>query len=251
MEHVAYLLPLFACTAALYASVGFGGGSMYTALLVLFHVPLLLIPKISLVCNLLVVTGGLYQYIRAQQLSLSLVLPFVVTSIPCAYIGGRLPIAKETFLILLGVSLGAAGLRMFCAPSLVARSTQITPRTAWMIGLPAGALLGLLSGMVGLGGGIFLAPLLYFLGWGTPRQIAASSSFFIGVNSLAGLWGQTHKETAVVAWSILLPLCIAVLCGGQIGSRLSVGTLSAKHLQRITAAVVLFVAFRIFWERWS
>ncbi len=251
MEHVAFLIPLFASTAALYASVGFGGGSTYTALLVLFQVPLLLIPKISLVCNLLVVTGGLYQYIRAKQLSLSFVLPFVVTSIPCAYMGGRLPIAKETFLILLGISLCAAGLRMLCATSLVTRGTQTTPRKSWVIGLPMGALLGLLSGMVGLGGGIFLAPLLYFLGWGTPRQIAASSSFFIFVNSLAGLWGQMEKDTAVVAWPVLLPLGIAVLCGGQIGSRLSVGALSAKHLQRITAMVILFVAFRIFWERWS
>lgn len=252
MEHLSpFLLPLFACTAALYASVGFGGGSTYTALLVLFQFPLLLIPKISLLCNLLVVSGGLYHYIRARQLSLPLVLPFVITSIPAAYLGGRIPVAKGTFLLLLGVSLCAAGLRMLCTPAAAARRTPLTTGKIWTIGLPIGALLGLLSGLVGLGGGIFLAPLLYFLGWGAPRQIAAASSFFIFANSLAGLLGQLTKAPIADVWPFLLPLGVAVLIGGQIGSRLGVGTLSARQLQRVTALVVLFAAGRIFWEHWS
>lgn len=247
MENLLYLIPLFFITALIYSSVGFGGGSTYLALLVLFQISYTAIPKIALICNILVVSGGLYHYARTKNLSLHLVLPFILTSIPFAYLGGRIPISKELFLILLGFSLLIAGIRMLFASELVARSQNIVAPKAWAIGLPVGAFLGLLSGLVGLGGGIFLSPLMYFLGWGKPKQIAASSSIFIFVNSVAGLWGQSAKILSDIEWQWLVPLMLAVVAGGQIGSRLSVGKLSPFALQRTTAVVVLLVAARIFW----
>lgn len=247
MDPLFYLIPLFFMTAVLYSSVGFGGGSTYLALLVLFQFPYMAIPKIALICNLLVVIGGLYHYVKTKNLSIRMVLPFALTSIPLAYLGGRLPISKEIFLALLGFSLLAAGARMFFAKELVAKSHNVNSSKAWALGLPIGGGIGFLSGLVGLGGGIFLSPVLYFLGWGNPKQIAASSSFFIFVNSLAGLLGQWSKGSTDIEWQWLLPLLMAVLIGGQIGSRLSVGKLSPFSLQRITAVVILLVAVRVFW----
>lgn len=242
------LILLFFATALVYASVGFGGGSTYLALLVFFQIPYGMIPKVALICNILVVSGGLYHYIRTKNLSLGLVLPFVVTSIPSAYVGGRIPVSRTVFLVLLGVCLVIAGLRLLLARTLVASNRNVTPARAWMHGLPLGAALGFVSGLVGIGGGIFLSPLMYFMGWGKPKQIAASSTVFIAVNSVSGLLGQLTKTSFHVEWGLLLPLMIAVVAGGQIGSRLSVGRLSPTMLQTTTGVVVLIAAINIFFR---
>jgi|SRR3989338_1450676 len=248
MEVFITLIPLFFVTAWVYASAGLGGGSTYLALLFLFQFPYTEIPKVALLCNLVVVSGGLYHYIRTKNLSLSLVLPFCVTSIPFSYLGGRMVIPKEYFLALLGFSLLIAGLRMFFSQSLISKERNVEKQKIWWMGLPVGAGLGFLSGLVGIGGGIFLAPLLYFMGWGSPKQIAASSSFFIFVNSLFGLMGQWTKEAAFMETSGFLFLLLAVFLGGQVGSRLSVGKLSPFVLQRITSLLILAAAGRIFWK---
>lgn len=247
MEPFYLLIPLFFLTALLYASVGFAGGSTYLALLVLFQVPYPAIPQTALLCNLAVAGGGLYHYHQGGHLPLRAVFPFVLASIPFAWFGGRVPVSKDVFLLLLGFSLLFAGLRLLFVrkPSADARSRR--GGNIWIPGLCAGAPLGFLSGLVGIGGGIFLAPLLYFLKWGSPRQIAAASSFFIFVNSAAGFFGQWAKNPAEARLSLLWPLLAAVILGGQIGSRVSVGRLSPIGLQRGTAVVVLSVAARIFW----
>ncbi|MBI3019277.1 MAG: sulfite exporter TauE/SafE family protein [Deltaproteobacteria bacterium] len=240
-------------TAWVYASAGLGGGSTYLALLFLFQfgsatLPYTALPKVALLCNLVVVTGGLYHYIRTQNFSLSLVLPFCVSSIPFSYLGGRIPISKEYFLGLLGFSLFIAGVRMFFSQKLISRESEVKKRTQWFIGLPLGALLGFLSGLVGIGGGIFLAPLLYFMGWGKPKQIAAAASFFIFVNSLFGMMGQWTKETSFINIHGFFLLLLAVFLGGQSGSRWSIGKLSSFALQRVTAILILATAGRIFWK---
>ncbi len=248
MEIFVFLIPLFFLTACVYASAGFGGGSTYLALLLLFELPYTTIPKVALMCNLVVVAGGLYHYIRTRNLSLPLVLPFIVTSIPFSYVGGRIPISKEWFLGLLGFSLFVAGLRMFFSQRLISSEKEVSVKIRWFIGLPLGGVLGFLSGLVGIGGGIFLAPLLYFMGWGKPKQIAAASSFFIFLNSLSGLAGQWSKKTSFIETYWFLALLLAVFLGGQIGSRVSVGKLSSVTLQRVTAIIILAAAGRIFWK---
>lgn len=248
MEGLPLLIPFFFLTAMVYSSVGFGGGSTYLALLVLFSISYPMIPKIALVCNIVVVAGGLYHYIRTKNLNWRWVLPFAVTSVPCAYWGGKISLSKELFLFLLATSLLAAAFRMLLAQKLVAQTRKISSSIAWTAGISIGGVLGLLSGMVGIGGGIFLSPLLYFLGWGSPKEIAASASFFIFVNSIAGLAGHWMKDPALPFFEGMFSLALAVFLGGQIGSRWSVGKLSPIRLQQVTALLILVVATRIFWS---
>lgn len=246
-----WLVPLFFLTALIYSMAGFGGGSTYLALLVLFGLPYESIPKIALLCNLVVVSGSFIHFYRRGHFSLTRVLPFVLTSIPLAYLGGRIPISEDLFMILLGLTLAIAGLHLLLKsvrPELVEGricGSTSSPRTIVGIGVAVGGAVGFLSGLVGIGGGIFLAPILYFLRWGDARQIAATACFFILVNSAAGLLGQLTKVGMTVSWSEMLPLAIAVLIGGQIGSRFAVGKMPLMSLQRVTAAIILLVAMRI------
>jgi len=239
---------LFFVTAVLYASVGFGGGSTYNALLVLADTDYRVLPSVALVCNLIVVTGGVWQYRRSGDLSLAFVLPFVAFSIPMAWFGGTVPIQRETFVMLLGLSLLAAGLAMWFQPAQSKAAPPGSPLVNWFVGLPLGAVVGFLAGMVGIGGGIFLAPLLHMLRLAEPKRIAATASFFIMVNSVAGLVGQTMKQGTTAHLDRLTDyvwLAVAVFIGGQIGSRISTQALSGRIVKRITAVLVLYVAGRL------
>ncbi len=239
---------LFLVTALLYASVGLGGGSTYNALLVLADTDYRTLPSVALACNLIVVAGGVWQYRRSGDLSVGFALPFVALSIPMAWFGGSVPIQRQTFVLLLGLSLLAAGIAMWFQPS---RTNASRPRTAminWLVGVPLGGAIGFLSGMVGVGGGIFLAPALHLLRLAKPTRIAATSSFFIMVNSIAGLVGQATKQGTTTHLSELFNyiwLGVAVLIGGQIGSRLSTRVLSGRVVKRFTALLVLYVAGRL------
>ena len=241
------LIFFFFLTALVYSSVGFGGGSTYLALLALFNFPYLLMPQVSLICNLIVVSGGVYHHIKTKHFSLRPVFPFIITSIPFAYWGGSILISKRLFLFLLAFSLAMAGTRLLFIKNPPKEKNLPSWKKTVGIGLPAGALLGFISGMVGIGGGIFLVPVLYFLRWGTGHQIAASASFFILVNSLAGLLGHWSKGLFLHGNEWILPLVLAVFIGGQIGSRLSVSKIALYNLQRVTALLILSVSARIFW----
>jgi hypothetical protein len=247
MEHFICLIPLFFLTALLYSSVGFAGGSTYLALLALFAFPYAAMPKVALLCNLIVAAGGFYVFFREGFLSPKKVFPFVVTSIPAAYAGGSIPISKTAFLWMLSLSLLFAGLRLFFSEKAFAAQKEVSWAQTWKVGLPLGAMLGFFSGLVGIGGGIFLAPLLYFLGWAHAKEVATASSFFILVNSLSGLLGQISKSTWTLDGALVLPLAAAVFLGGQIGSRLGAGTFPKLLLQRGTAALILFISGRLLW----
>lgn len=244
------LIILFFATAVLYASVGFGGGSTYNALLVLSGADYRILPAIALLCNIIVVAGGSWRFSRAGHLQLSRLVPFVAASIPAAWIGGRIPVSETLFIGALGFSLLAAGLHLIFDR---AREESSEPKnTSWPIAAAIGAGLGFLSGLVGIGGGIFLAPILYFLHWGKAKQIAAACSFFILVNSLSGLTGQFMKlnDTGLLSlmadYWMLFPV---VLIGGQIGSQLANTGLSSLTIKRLTAVLILYVSIRLIW-RW-
>lgn len=239
------LISLFFITALFYSLVGFGGGSLYLALLVLSSLSYEIIPSTALICNIIVVSGGCYYFTKEKYFSLRLALPFLLTSIPFAFIGGRLPVPKTVFLLLLGGSLFVASLRLFISDKEKQKVVRVTTCHLWMYGLPLGATLGFLSGLVGIGGGIFLAPVFYFLRWASARTIAATASFFILVNSASGLLGQLIKRSFVLDWRVILPLAIAVFFGGQIGSRLSSQKLNVNVLKKLTATLILFVSIRI------
>ncbi len=239
---------LFLVTAVLYASVGFGGGSTYNALLVLADTDYRILPSVALACNLIVVAGGVWQYRRSGELSVGFALPFVALSIPMAWFGGSVPIQRQTFVLLLGLSLLAGGIAMWFQPSRAKASQPRTAMLRWLVGIPLGGAIGFLSGMVGVGGGIFLAPALHLLRLAEPKRIAATSSFFIMVNSIAGLVGQATKQGTTTHLAELFNyiwLGVAVLIGGQIGSRLSTRVLSGRVVKRLTAVLVLYVAGRL------
>lgn len=247
MDPLLYLIPLFFFTAITYSMVGFGGGSTYLALLVLFAFPYEAIPKTALICNLVVVGGGCYFFFKAGFFSLKKILPFIVTSIPCAYWGGRIPIQREVFIIILALSLAVAAMRMLFSHQEFKVRKNLTWKQAWVVGLPTGAILGLLSGLIGIGGGIFLLPILYILGWAHAKEAAAAASLFILVNSLAGLVGQFQKNPGLTEITTILPLAMAVLLGGQIGSRIGSGYISKVTLQRVAGFLILFVSVRLMW----
>jgi uncharacterized membrane protein YfcA len=242
-------------TALLYASVGFAGGSTYNALLVLAGVDHRIFPVIALVCNLIVATGGSIRFARAGLVPWRRLWPLLAVSVPAAWIGGALPVSKALFVLLLGGSLFVAGIVLLIQRP--PREDVIGENTRYpVIGPLLAAPLGLLSGIVGIGGGIFLAPVLHLIGWDKTKRVAASASVFILANSIAGLGGQLSKiaqggmtvlQPVVAYW----PLAIAVLIGGQIGSRAGVQILPPVWLRRLTAALILYVSIRLLWQSFS
>lgn len=242
-ETVFFMAAAFFMVAAAYSMAGFGGGSSYLAILAMTGLSHQSIPPIALVCNLIVAGGGAVHFARAGHFRFQKVLPFLILSIPAAYWGGTLSISKEVFSFLLGACLLAAAGRMLIKDDRFNEPRPVSPAEAWLIGLPGGAVLGFVSGIVGIGGGIFLSPLLLLLKWVDAKQAAACASFFIVVNSLAGLGGHWHK--AAFDPQLLLPLGAAVFMGGQIGSRLGAFHLRKRMLQRVLAVLVASVAIKM------
>lgn len=247
MEVSWVLVLLFFFVAMLYSTVGFGGGSSYLALMVLAGVDTYLLRSTALMCNIVVVTGGCWIFYRSGLLSLKKALPIIMVSIPMAFLGGLWPMRERTLLILLGSSLLIAALLMWRRPLRPGSEVKAegNPVRTGMIG----GGVGLLSGLVGIGGGIFLSPILNLLRWDTPKHIAATASFFILVNSVAGLAGQwlQHAPQVDLGWS--WPLLVAVLAGGQTGSRLSVLRFDQLMVRRVTALVIFIAGGRILWDQ--
>lgn len=247
------LTGLFLLVAAAYSSVGFGGGSTYNALLILSGTDFRLIPAIALTCNILVVIGGVYHYSRAGSLSVSKLLPFIALSTPMAWLGGRLLVSEQVFTGLLGLSLLVAAAQMLLKPDKSITAINYTTIRYWMVAAPIGGLIGLLAGITGIGGGIFLAPIIYFFHLAPARTVAGITSGFILVNSIAGLAGQLMKAdgfSPVQGWMQAWPLFIAVVIGGQVGSHLGAYHLPESWIKRLTALLMLYVAIRLIW-RWA
>lgn len=237
------LIATFFIIALLYATVGFGGGSSYIALLAVANTPYTLIPKISLLCNILVVTGGCYHFLKNGHLSRKLILPFILSSVPMAFLGGSFPITEKTFLILLTTSLILCGLRILFLPD---RKIEEIKPPSFTISFLTGGILGLLAGMVGIGGGIFLSPLLINMGWARSKDAAAVASMFILVNSIAGMGGQLSKDFSFPGIENYIPLFIAVIIGGQIGSRIATNSrVTYQLIQKGTGILTLFISVRL------
>lgn len=236
---------LFFLTALLYGAAGFGGGSTYTALLVLVGTDYRAIPILSLLCNILVVTVGTWRFARDGHLDVRRAWPLFILSVPAAWLGGRLAIGETVFVGLLAGSLLVAGLLMLWQPYWE-RQTAAAPGPRWIEPVAGGAL-GFLAGVVGIGGGIFLAPLLYLLRWGPPKTIAATCAAFILVNSIAGIAGQASKGLAATGLAVAdhWALFPAVLVGGLIGSSVGSSKLDPKLVRILTALLILYVAVRL------
>ena len=236
---------LFFVTAILYASVGFGGGSTYLALLLLWGVPYFIFPVVALTCNIIVVSGNCFNYIRAGNLNLKLLIPYLIGSIPLAFIGGSLPIEKEFFEILLFVVLTIAGVLLLFKFNSYDDKIEIFRKIPILVSILIGGILGFVSGVAGVGGGIFLSPILFLLKAGKPKHIVTTASLFILINSLSGIFGQLTKSTILSEIQNYWFLFLAVLIGGQIGNFLNLKIFPTRILALVTAALVLFVAIRM------
>jgi uncharacterized membrane protein YfcA len=235
MSHYELLL-FFLIISFVYASVGFGGGSSYLAILALYGLPFKELRLIALVCNILVVSGGVYIYLKNGQVNWKKILPFVLLSVPMAYVGAILRISEDTFFVTLGGSLIVAAVLLWVKTS-AASVHPIEKPSRGAINGALGGTIGFLSGMVGIGGGIFLSPLLNLMKWDTSKKIAATASVFILVNSVSGIAGQLTTLPDNIDYSRIVLLCLAVVVGGQTGSRLAT-KFNLLVIRRITAILV-------------
>ena len=236
---------LFFVTAILYASVGFGGGSTYLALLLIWGVPYHIFPVIALICNIFVVSGNSFNYIKAGNLNLKLLIPYLIGSIPLAFIGGSLEIDKNLFEIFLFVVLSIAGILLLINFKSYEDNESTYRNIPILISILIGGILGFVSGVVGIGGGIFLSPILFLIKAAKPKHIVTAASLFIFINSISGVIGQLTKNIVLSDISNYWYLFLVVIIGGHIGNYLNLKIFPTRFLALITSVLVLFVAIRI------
>jgi uncharacterized protein len=244
---IAALAVAFFITALLYSSVGFGGGSTYNALLALSLADISTVPVVALACNILVVAVGSWRFVSSGHVEWDRFWPLAILSVPAALVGGYLPVPPWLFVGLLALALGVSGLLMLWQPLWRREADKARPSNRGA-DVASGAALGLLAGITGIGGGIYLSPLLHLRRWANSRTIAGTCAAFILVNSISGLTGQLLKSGESQMVDVLhanWPLFPAVFLGGLIGSTLGSLKLNNDVLRILTAILVLYVAVRL------
>ena len=235
----------FFITAILYSSVGFGGGSTYLALMLIWDLPYYIFPIIALLCNIIVVSGNSINYLRSGNINLKLLYPYLIGSIPFAFFGASISIDKNLFEILLFFILAIAGIFLFIESKTFKKEQLKIKKISNILSVSIGSIIGFISGIVGIGGGIFLSPILFLMKAGYPKHIAATASLFILINSIFGVAGQLTKNIVFDEFLNFWPLFLCVFVGGQIGNFLNIKFLSNKTLALITSFLVIFVAIRM------
>ena len=235
----------FFITAILYSSIGFGGGSTYLALMLIWDIPFYIFPIIALICNIIVVTGNSINFFRTKNTNLSLLTPYLIGSVPFAFFGASISINKNLFEILLFFVLIIAGIFLLLENKSFDKDKIAIRQIPKILSILIGSIIGFISGLVGIGGGIFLSPILFLLRAGYPKHITSTASLFILINSIIGVAGQLTKDIVFNEFLNYWPLFVAVLIGGQIGSFLNIKFLSNKVLAIMTSFLVIFVAVRM------
>lgn len=249
---VPVLTVIFFITAMLYASVGFGGGSTYNAVLLISGADYRIVPLIALACNILVVSGNTVRYALNGHLKWRALVPALSLSIPFAWLGGRIPISELAFSALLGVVLFLTGVSMLVQKRWEQPPENAAPRRNLLL-IPIGGAVGFVAGLAGIGGGIFLAPVLYWMKWSNEKAIAAACSLFILLNSFSGIAGQATKLGDLGVLHLVMPylwLLPAVVVGGWIGNRFGVFRMRPTDLRRGTAILILIVSVRLLIKVW-
>ena len=236
---------LFFLTAILYSSVGFGGGSTYLALLLIWGIPYQVFPIIALCCNIIVVSGNCFNYTRAGNINIKLLIPYLISSIPLAFIGGSLQLDKDFFEILLFIVLVLAGLLLLLEFQSYDEEKENFNKIPKTICFLIGGVIGFISGVVGIGGGIFLSPILLLIKAGKAKDIATAASLFILINSIAGVGGQFTKDFVLSEIANYWSFFFIVFVGGQLGNFLNLKFFPGRMLVLITSTLVIFVAIRM------
>jgi uncharacterized membrane protein YfcA len=242
-----FIIILFFLVAILYSSVGFGGGSSYLAILALTGIIFTQIRATALLCNIVVVSSNVFLFYQQKELDCKKTIPLVILSVPFAFLGGYLKINQNFFFILLGFTLFFAAITMWFSKKINVSNKKKTKQNTFK-NSSLGGVIGFISGVAGIGGGIFLAPILHLTNWDTPKKIAATASFFILVNSFSGLLGQYSNPNFNMDWKLTSILVFTVFIGGQIGSRISNKYFSSIQLKKTTAIVIVLVSIRILWK---
>jgi hypothetical protein len=235
------LLILIAVVAALYASVGHGGASGYLAVLSLFAFAPQQLSSTSLALNVLVSALSFYSFAQAKHFRFPLAWPLIVASVPLAFVGGLIQVSDRAYFILLALALLIAAYRMWWNAPTTVNGEMRKPSLG--ASLATGGGIGLLSGIVGVGGGIFLSPLMILMRWADPKQTAAVSAFFILVNSLAGIAGRFARGGFEL--SSTMPFVAAALVGGFAGSYVGAQKFSGFTLRRVLSIVLVLAAAKL------
>lgn len=239
-----FLVVGFFLIAAVYSSVGFGGGSSYLALLSLpvFGLVPDVIRPVALLCNIVVVAGSSWVFIQRHQINVKTWIPYVVLSVPFAFLGGWWPISELVFYLILTFSLILSSIILWIG---IVDADDFQNEGSGFAKITLGAGIGLLSGMVSVGGGIFLSPVLHILRWEKAGVISGIASVFILVNSISGLAGQLAGGINMPDPSFVLPILLAVIAGGQVGSRTGSLRFNPELIRKVTAVIVLVAALTI------
>ncbi|MGA0284652.1 MAG: sulfite exporter TauE/SafE family protein [Saprospiraceae bacterium] len=242
MTELLSLTLLFFLIALVYSSAGFGGGSSYLATLSLFGLEFLNLRMIALICNIVVVSSSVFLFSKYKFIIWKKIFPLMLFSVPLAFVGASLKLDVRFFYLVLGFSLLLSALFMMIDTS---KELRKLPRYSNAL---IGSGIGFLSGMAGIGGGIFLSPLLHLSKWDKPKIIAATSAAFILANSLSGLLGQVYAHGFNIEWKTISVLVLAVILGSQIGIRMTIFKLNPMHVKRLTAFVILLVSLRLLFK---
>jgi uncharacterized membrane protein YfcA len=235
----------FFLIALIYSSAGFGGGSSYLALLSQLPYSNVFIRLTGLSCNTLVTAVGSYNFYRKGWIAAKPLIGLLAASVPFCIWSASWKLDNQAYFITLGLCLLGAGVLMIFQPAQNTAEAKAIRNPWWLYILCAG--IGLLSGYTGIGGGVYLAPLLHLIRWGSAKHIAATCSAFILVNSIAGLLSQYVSNT--ITWQMdQLWLLLSVLLGGMIGSRMSSSIFSQRTVRLLTAGVIVFAATRILYK---
>lgn len=237
-----YLPIIFFIIAFCYSIAGFGGGSSYLAVLALCGLPYLEMKSIALVCNIVVVLNTTFLFQKHKLLNLKKSLPIILFSMPLAYLGGAIQLNEYGFKVVLAGILLLAGLTMLLTPTFFIKKNE---NPHWYFEGIVGSSIGFFSGLVGIGGGIFLSPMLNLSVWDTAKSVAATSSLFILVNSTAGLVGLLSKNSPDLSILFLASLMLAVCLGGQLGARMGIAHFSKNRIKQVTGIIIILVATRL------
>lgn len=236
------LCVLMGMVAALYTSVGHAGASGYLAVMALFAVPATVMRPTALVLNILVASLATFRFVRAGQFNLRLLLPFVLAAIPAAFLAGRIQLPGETYRLIVGLVLWIAAVRFLWprpAQSLEAPQREVN----FLLALLVGTGVGVLSGLTGTGGGIFLSPVILLMGWETPRKTSGVAAAFILCVSIAGLAGSLSTVGSLPAE---LPWMLgSVLVGALIGTQLGIRTLPQGRLLQALGVVLILAGAKL------